>query len=130
MKFGWHNKKETATPEGDRLSKVLPAQCIGDKCLNWSGVSCQAYADLLNADGASGSLDVPPLREEANYALYGVVCAGGSEETLVAQRVQLLKPGVHLAMIIAISGVYGEMPLTVEASQETLRIETTATLET
>jgi hypothetical protein len=128
MKFGRHNKTEEAVVfEGERLPKIIVAQCLGEKCVNWSGAACAAYEDLLQADGESRGTDLPPLRDDASYALYGLACTGGDKEVLVAQRAEILKPGVNMLKIVGLSGMYGDMPLAIQTPQQTVSVETIAT---
>jgi hypothetical protein len=124
--------KEVASIGGDRLPKTIAAQCLGEKCVNWSGAVCAAYEDLLHTDGASGDIDSPPLRDEASYALYGLVCRGRDNEALVAQRAEILKSddATTIPRIIALSGMYGDMPLFIQTPGQTLSVETVASSST
>jgi len=100
--------------EGDRLPKAVSADCQGEACAYFTGEPCKSYEDLLNADGKSGGPDLPPLRSDANYALYGQVCLGGEKPQLVAQRAELLTERANVLQIIALSGRYGDMPLLIQ----------------
>lgn len=112
--------------EGERLPKTLSLKCLGEQCLNSSGVTCAAYEALLEADGSSGATDQPPLKDEASFAIYGQVCLGGEEEQLVGLRAEILKQGVEVMKIIALSGRYGDMPLIIQTPNQNLGIKTLA----
>lgn len=126
MKFGRRSESTEITDGGERLPKIVAAQCLGEKCVNWSGKACEAYEDLLQADGQSGGTDLPPFRDEASYAIYGLACTGGSKEKLVMQRAEILKPGVNLMKVVALSGMYGEMPLAIQTLEQSLGVESIA----
>lgn len=101
--------------ERERLSKVLAAECLGEKCVNWSGTACSgAYQDLLEADGDSGGEDLPPFKDEPTFALYGHVCTGGEKPALVATHAIRYAP-VSIIRLVELSGRYGDIPFTVSA---------------
>lgn len=107
------NRKETQTIEAVRIPQTLPAKCLGEKCVNFIGVECNAYEDLLKADGQSGGRDLPPFRSDATFVLYGRVCTGGTSEVLVATRAETYKD-VNPMMLVAQAGRYGDIPLTIQ----------------
>lgn len=110
MGFFRRNKAESVDSRA-RLPQTLPAQCLGEQCVNFSGVACASYADLLQADGKSGGPNLPPYADEASYAIYGNICTAGEEEKIAGISTVALKPEeINPAKMIALSGRYGNLP--------------------
>lgn len=124
--IGREGRRHAANGEGERLADRLPAQCLGQKCLNFSGTECVSHLELLVAPGDSGGEDLPPLKDEPPYAIYGQVCNRPEYPSLAAQVAQVLKAGVNPAEIVAVSRTFGDMPLTILAPGQEITMETIA----
>lgn len=125
--MGLFRKSKPTTASGERLQASLPAHCLGEKCVNYAGQTCLSRLDLLQADGPSGGTDLPPLKGESNYAIYGQVCRGGEQESLVATYGEVLKPGVPMAKIVALAGMHGDLPLHIISGDTRAEVTTLAT---
>lgn len=133
MKFGRRAEKPQpsailAEPEQGRvrLPTTVAAQCLGARCVNFTGVDCQSRLELLQADGASGGPDLPPYVDDATFVIRGQVCIGGDKDKLVAIRAEALEPDVNPSMLVALGGMYG-LPLTIQAiNRQTYGIQTIA----
>ena len=85
-----------------------------------------------DADGPIEGRDTskPPLRNEAICIIYGQRCLAGAAPELVAQRVEVFRrEEVSTAMLVALTGRYGEMPVEIVDGDSVSSLETLASSE-
>ncbi len=101
----------------ERHPEFLPSECLGEACPNFTGSACDdSEVEWMRADAPTKKRDTkkPPFKDDTRYIIYGQRCLTGEGPELVAQRVEIYKPDeVNMAGIIAITGMYGEMPVEV-----------------
>ncbi len=102
----------------ERVPKILPAECLGEQCVNFAGVSCNAYEDLMQAGGNIDKKGEPPLKDAATYALYGSICTGGEGEMIVAARAEVFDRQVDPMMLVELANGCGDVPLTIQNLSE------------
>lgn len=114
--------------QGEHLPDFLPAECLGARCPNYSGKTCNdTELEWMTADGPKEGRDTskPPLKKEAKYIIYGQRCLAGAEPKLVAQRVEIYKQEeVSMAKLIAMTGRYGDMPVDIVNGDSVKHVET------
>lgn len=114
----------------ERLPAFIPTSCIGEACPNYGGASCEnPEMEWMTAGGPTKGRDTtkPPLRSEASYIIYRQRCLAGAAPELVAQKVQVLDPeNVNMARLIAITGTYGDMPVSIIQGDTVSQVETIA----
>ena len=107
--------RRESEPTGEHLPEFIPTTCIGEACPNYTGKDCDdSEMEWMTAGGPAEKRDtnMPPLRDEATYIIYGQRCLSGAAPELVAQRVEVFKAEeVSTMMLIAMTGRYGDMPV-------------------
>ena len=98
---------------GERIAGRIPIECLGQKCVNYAGVACDSYLDLIESDGNDGGVDQPPLREGATFAMYGQFCVSGEVPELKALWTQRLQQGARIEWFEGIGQHYGDLEHTV-----------------
>lgn len=75
---------ENGQEDRERLPKTRPAECLGKKCLHFTGVECDSYEQLVAANGPTGGQDLPPYTDEMTCAVYGQRCGKTENESIIA----------------------------------------------
>lgn len=124
MKFRHRESRNSNEPE--RIPKVLPVTCLGERCVNFAGIKCSAYEELLQAGGDSGAEDLPPYQRDATFTIYGRICVGGESEEIVSVRANAIDGGVGMMELIARGDRYG-VPMTLGIAGQEIEVQTTVT---
>ncbi len=107
-------RKIEAVDSADRLPKTRPIACLGEACTRYAGAECAAYEELIQTNGKSGGIDLPPLKGDASWAIYGRVCRPeGPSDRIVSITTVALKPTVGVMELMAHGERYG-LPNTIE----------------
>lgn len=111
-----------------RLDTIVPAQCLGSACVNYSDVKCTARDELLRADGETGH-DKPPEIDDPTltYAMYGTVCGNSDEGDLAGIRFTFFEEDPNLAKANGLAGMYGDLPVKIATSSGQLGVNIIAT---
>jgi hypothetical protein len=127
--MGLFNKNRVRT-EGEKMPAFIDAQCLGDQCPNWGGEACSSQFEWISAKATvteNRDTSEPPFIDEANYVIYGQSCGQNPEGKPVTQRVEVINPeGVSMMALIALTGRYGEMPVSINQAGQTNSIITIA----
>lgn len=80
-----------ANQEGSHVRESFPADCIGERCPNFSGDACtdSAFNWVSAKATVSEGRDTgrPPLVDEAIFVTYGQVCLRGAKPKSVGYRI-------------------------------------------
>lgn len=110
------------------MPETLDASCLGEQCPNWQGEICDhPYLEWMSAEASvikGRDLSKPPFVDETEYVIYGQQCGvDKGADGPVAQRVEVLKmPQGDLPELVAITGLRGRMPVTINHAGRTYTI--------
>lgn len=132
MKFFKKRKPEAIIEEPEiadsvHLPEFIGASCLGEDCPNFKGVACTTtQSEWISAQGPIKGRDTnkTPLKDEADYIIYGQGCVEGDDRQLVAQEVYVFNPeNISMMALVALTGRYGEMPVRIITSDSEVALE-------
>ena len=89
--FSFRQKKAESYPQGDHAPATFETGCLGEKCPNYGGRSCDnSFYEWIGAKAtvtAGRDLSVPPLLSEVVYVTYGQVCGNNASSRGVRYRI-------------------------------------------
>jgi hypothetical protein len=123
-------KTSKVRSEGEKMPAFLDAECLGEKCPNWKGEPCESEFEWMNAKATvteDRDTSQPPFINETQYVIYGQHCGALSDRPLVSQRVEIIDGTEVSGMaLMAITGMYGDMPVQINRAGGSASITTIA----
>lgn len=126
-------KDNKVRTEGEKMPAFLDAECLGERCPNWSGETCNSKFEWMSAKATvteGRDTSEPPFIDETEYVIYGQHCGAQPDQPLVSQRVEIIGGSeVEDMALIALTGMYGDMPVVINRAGQTASIVTIASSE-